>query len=167
MTAVISPQLRLSLGMVFAECSAHGYRGDECVLACAGISAGRRSLHSDEKGSTQRLPVSMVNYEISLWAAEPRERLGSELMWDQLVLCQAVTHFRNALTNCSSKPPPLSFLVHRHVFGHLGVTRNFEATTNGCIYFISSYVPLYVPCLNFQKLIEQLFVLTGSKNGRV
>lgn len=54
------------------------------MLACAGISAGRRSLHSDVKGSTQRLPVSMVNYEISLWAAEPRETLGPVLMWDQL-----------------------------------------------------------------------------------
>lgn len=76
MTAVISSQFRLSPSMVAAVCSAHGHRGDECVLACAGISAGCRSLHSDEKGSTQRLPVSMVNYEISLWAAEPGERLG-------------------------------------------------------------------------------------------
>lgn len=75
MTAVISPQLWLALSMVAAAVgSAHGYRGDECVLACAGISAGRRSLHSDVKGSTQRQPVFMVNYEISLRAAEPRER---------------------------------------------------------------------------------------------
>lgn len=66
MTAVISSAFSLC-----GNCSTRGYRGDECVLASAGISAGGGSLHSDEKGSTQRLPVSMVNYEISLWAAQP------------------------------------------------------------------------------------------------
>lgn len=88
MTAVISPQLWLSLSVVAAVCSAHGCRGDECVLACADISAGCRSLHTDVKGSIQQPPVFMVNREISLWAAEPRQTLGSELMWDQLECCQ-------------------------------------------------------------------------------
>lgn len=89
------------LSVVVAVCSAHGYWGDECVLACAGISAGRTSLHSDEKGSTQRPLVSMVNYEISLWAAEPWERLGSGLMWDQLEWCQIVTLCRIAASNAA------------------------------------------------------------------
>lgn len=79
-SAVISPRCCLfSQRGVAAVWSAHGCRGDECVLAFAGISAGRGSLHSDVKGNTQRQAVffSVVNYEISLWAAEPGETLRS------------------------------------------------------------------------------------------
>lgn len=79
-SAVISPRCCLfSQRGVAAVWSAHGCRGDECVLAFAGISAGRGSLHSDVKGSTQRQAVffSVVNYEIGLWAAEPGETLRS------------------------------------------------------------------------------------------
>ena len=57
-SAVISPRRCLfSQRGVAAVWSAHGCRGDECVLAFAGISAGRGSLHSDVKGSTQRQAV--------------------------------------------------------------------------------------------------------------
>lgn len=66
MTAVIS-----SAFFLCGSRSARGYCGDEFVLASAGISAAGGSLHSDEKDSTQRLPVSMLTYEISLWAAQP------------------------------------------------------------------------------------------------
>lgn len=91
-TAVISPSalvlffffLLLRSGGLSALCS--GCRFDKCVLACTGISAACRNLHSDVKGSTQ-LPVSTENYEVSLWAAGPRERPGSGA--DQRVLTVA------------------------------------------------------------------------------
>lgn len=115
--------------MVATVCSALGCRGDECVLACAGISAGRRSLHSDVKGSTQRLAVSMVNDEISLWAAEPRETLECR---------QTVTCCRSAAANCRSIYHALRVCViagsHRCVFGHLSAAGSCELTIDGCIF---------------------------------
>lgn len=132
MTAVISPQLWLALSMVAAVRSAHGCRGDEFVLACTGISAGRRSLHSDVKGSIRPQPVFTVNYEISLWAAGPRETQGSGLMWDQLERCQAVTCCRRTVSLTAEAFIMLSVFVwsevHRCVFGHLSAVGGFHVT---------------------------------------
>lgn len=97
-SAVISPRCCLfSQRGVAAVWSAHGCRGDECVLAFAGISAGRGSLHSDVKGSTQRQAVFFPWWTMKSASGllNPERLFGPGLMWDQLERCQTVACCRS------------------------------------------------------------------------